>query len=465
VKNWSEVEASIGRLKLDPHRLACGCAVKLDLQRVVYPALRAIRPQLQALGLGLAGREDADIFPRSAELSFRRRIYRFDAQQVVPLAPGAERRAVTVSSVYRPQSAPELARRWLEFYRALLSEGAGLQIGKGHTIEAYTPDDEFVHFDFYRPAGAARPGWQVANNDTIQLIDPTRELGAPEQSEVALSNALNDLFSLGAVEEIQVYPFYAAPSSSLAAQIAENMSNFCLEYGFAYHRQEPISENTLLIGATVFGASSRQLPTFYDRIDQGDLILVHRAFGDLAPINLLVEQLITGDGTANSLGQRRAELQRAVDERIAVMRRPNLAVGRLIQHFSPEMDEPFDEGRHIKVTTDISGPGVDVFRELAERVGRDVVLERLPLADEELVRRASENFLLPNGTAGTNGALALIGASALIERLGAELEALGHWPQIIGQVAGPGGRLVLPPEAKQYIADWPDAYRLIDKSR
>ena len=44
----------------------------------------------------------------------------------------------------------------------------------------------------------------------------------------------------------------------------------------------------------------------------------------------------------------------------------------------------------------------------------------LPLANEALVRESSENFLLPNGTAGTNGALAL------------------------------------PLEAKHYIADWPE---------
>ncbi|HED05043.1 MAG TPA: hypothetical protein ENI60_09900 [Candidatus Fraserbacteria bacterium] len=113
MKEWSEVEASIGRLKLDPHRLACGCAVKLDLQRVVYPALRAIRPELEALGLRLARREDADIFPRSAELSFERCIYRFDAQRVVPLAPGDERRAVDrqlrLSTPERQRAGPALA--------------------------------------------------------------------------------------------------------------------------------------------------------------------------------------------------------------------------------------------------------------------------------------------------------------------------------------------------------------------
>jgi len=56
----------------------------------------------------------------------------------------------------------------------------------------------------------------------------------------------------------------------------------------------------------------------------------------------------------------------------------------------------------------------------------------------------------------------------VIERIAAELERLGHQPQIIGRV-GPakeeGGRLWLPPEAKRYIADWPEAYGLLEEGR
>ena len=445
---------------LNLHKLACGCAVKIDLQRVVYPALRRIRPELERLGVGLAEREDADIFPLTQDFSFERKVFPLDPQAIEPLAPGRAPRAVTVSAVYRAFRPEELAERWLTAYRALLKNGARLYVGKGHTIEAYSPDDEFIHFDLYEPLGPRQKGFRVANNDTIQLIDPARPLEAPEQVEVALCNALNDLFALGAVEDVRVVPFYAAPTRALAEQIAANVKAFAERYGFSLEPQEPVSDSTLLLGATVLGATSRRPPTFYRELREGDLVLVHRPFGDLAPINVLIEALELGPDALADADFSLEEVREAIEERVAVMRRPNLDVGRLIQRFCPEGDEPFDARRHIKATADLSGPGIDVFRELAELAGRDIALERIPLAHPELVRWASRNFLLPNGTAGTNGALAVVAAPEVIERVAAELEDLGHQPQIIGRVGGEGGHLWVPPETRDYIADWPEAYRV-----
>ncbi len=447
---------------LDVRRLACGCAVKIDLQRVVYPALRRIRSELQRLGVHLAEREDADIFPRTPGLSFERKVFSFDEANVEPLGRGRSARAVTVSAVYRAFNPAVLAARWLKIYRALMREGAKLHIGKGHTIEAYSPEDEFVHFDFYEPQGETLPGFHVANNDTIQLIDPTRDLGAPEQTEVALCNALNDLFALGAVEEVTIVPFTAAPSRELAQSLAQNARAFAERHGFRLEPQEPISDRTLLLGATVFGSTSKRTPTFYQELREGDLVLVHRPLGDLAPVNVLIEALELGDEALKDAGFSLEDVKRAVEERVSVMRRPNLDVGRVIQRFCPEPDEPFDERRHLKATGDLSGPGIDIFRELAERANRDVIIEKIPLAHESLVRWASGNFLLPNGTAGTNGAIAVIAAPRVIERVAAELERLGHQPTIIGHMGSPGGRLWLPPEARGYIADWPEAYRVLE---
>lgn len=458
---WQEVETKLAKLNLDPHRLACGCAVKIDLQRVVYPALRAIRPELEKLGLQLAEREDADIVPLSEDFSFERRVNDF-SEKAQPLPPGAHR-AVTVTSAYRVSDPEVLGKRWLALYQALLKDGATLRVGKGHTIEAYSPNDEFVHFDLYQSLGKPCPGWRVVNNDTIQLIDPTRDFGAPEQTEVALCNALNDLFCLGAVEDIRVYPLYAAPGEALAKRIEGNVEAFCNQHGFEHIPQPSISGNTLLIGATVFGASSRQLPTHYDQLRKGDEILVHRPFGDLAPINVLIENMILGNGNLAELNLDRAALQQIVDRRIEVLRRPNLDVGRLIQQFSPEVDEPFEPNRHLKATGDLSGPGIDIFRELAELSGHTVILEKIPLAEEAVVRYASAHYLLPNGTAGTNGAIMAVGSAKVIQNFKAELETLGHNPHVIGRIGEAGDTLTVPPETKDYIPNWPSAYRL-DKS-
>lgn len=461
---WQTVERDLKRWGLDPHRLTCGCAVKVDLQRVVYPALRSIGPRLEALGLRLAGREDADIFPRSERFSFERRVYPFDADDVAPLDKSQTLRAVTVTAAYRPDDPEVLGQSWLAFYEALLAKGAALHVGKGHTIEAYSKEDAFVHFDLYAPQGAPRPGSWVANNDTIQLIDPSRDVAAPEQTEVALCNALNDLFSLGAVEDVRVYPFYAAPHPELAKHIAHNAADFCQQHGFTFVPQPPISNRTLLVGATVFGASSKQLPTFYDELREGDLILVHRPFGDLDAINVLLERLMLQNGQRHASDWSTQDLQRVVDERLAVLRRPNLDVGRLIQRLCPAVDAAFDERQHLKATGDLSGPGIDIFRELAEIASRDVVIERLPLVHEELARYASEHFLLPNSTSGTNGAIALVGSAQVIEHTKAALETLGHAPQIIGHVGGEGGTLYVPAQTQHFISDWPEVYQTTPRS-
>jgi len=63
------------KLGVNPLSLATGCAVKVDLERVVYPALEKLKPKLEARGFRIAPREDADIFPRREDVEVHRRIY------------------------------------------------------------------------------------------------------------------------------------------------------------------------------------------------------------------------------------------------------------------------------------------------------------------------------------------------------------------------------------------------------
>ncbi len=470
MRGWEALQEIFKGTELDPQRLACGCSIKVDLQRVVYPALHAIRPQLEPLGLQIAPRQEADIAPLYGRPEVHRVIASWDEPPVRALDRLRPERAITVTSVYRAGDPRRLAERWLRFYRQLMSDRRrNLLIGKGHTIEAYSPDDEFILFDFFRSSvekiGATNPlllqGYLAANNDTIQLIDPTRSLDDYAQTAVALSNALNDLFALGATENIRIYPLYAAPTPELRRAIEANIKRFCAQHGFELIAQPPLSDKTLLLGATVLGETGHQPPTFYQELQKGDQILVHRPFGDLAPINLYLECLILGDGCWEQLGIDEEEARRVKDESIELMAQPNLAVGQLIQCYCPKLDEPFDPESHIKVTSDLSGPGIDIFRELAERAGVNIQLEAIPLRAPQLVQAASERYLIPNGTAGTNGAIVIIASPKVISRIYGELRALGHQPQIMGAIGGPGqGSLSVPAEARKFIADWPEVYRI-----
>lgn len=477
--SWEEIQQHLTRLGLDPYRLACGCAVKTDLRRVVYPALQRLRPHLARWGISIALREDADIAALYDPPQLQRLMLPFHPPSPLPRrgeacfapteGPGVRgdgpARAITLTSAYRASEPDFLAERWLGVYRQLAEAGLRFVVGKGHTIEADAPEHQFVLFDFLQSAseGSKRRGYLVANNDTIQLIDPTLDPGAFQQTAVALANALNDLFSLGAVNHIQILPVIAAPTEALLRQIQKNIRDFGARYSLTVVEQNPLPIKTLLLGATVVGQTDRQPPVFYDRLQPGDQVLVHRAFGDLAPINLYIEGLVMGDGYLETLGLDSREVRRAKETVVELMAVPNLAVGRLIYQYSPALGEPFDPQRHIKATTDLSGPGIDVFREIAQRAGVNMRLEKIPLICEDLARAATAHYILPNSTAGTNGAVAVIAASKVIERFAADVERLGYQPAIIGSVEGPGeGILSVPPAAREFIADWPEGYRLVE---
>lgn len=473
MKNWQEVKDYLEELGLDPHKLACGCAVKIDLEDIVYPALRNIKSKLERIGIRILDREDADICPRYGKPKIMRGIYSLDELDFSDLKEFEPQRAISLTSIHRPQSPEELENRWLRFYQKLASEGVNITVGKGHTIEAYSKEDEFILFDFFKSdrgfksaKGRKPKGYLIGNNDTIQIIDPTKRLGAKEQVFVALSNALNDLFVLGAVDRIRIFPTFAAPSEEVSNHIEENMKVYSHKYGFELVNEEPLPYKAPLLGATVFGETRKEPPVFYDRLRKGDLILAHRPFGDLAPINLYIGGLMMGNEYLEERGVTLQEVERAKEERIETMACPNLKVGKIINRYSPTCGESFLESEHIKVTGDISGPGIGVLPELAEKGGVDIKLWDLPLKYKKMVKVASNDHLLPNGTTGTNGAIIIIGSRQVIEKVGEELDSLEYNPQVIGEVKGAGsGILTVPRMVMSVVSKWPEekTYKIKEK--
>ena len=59
---WDNV-SKYREMGMDPLRWVAGCAVKVDLNSVVYPTLHNLKPNLKKMGISLGARVDADIFP------------------------------------------------------------------------------------------------------------------------------------------------------------------------------------------------------------------------------------------------------------------------------------------------------------------------------------------------------------------------------------------------------------------
>jgi selenophosphate synthase len=454
------------RLGLNPLALATGCAVKVDLVRVVYPALRDLREELEREGLEIAPREDADIIKGSSAEIFRR-IYsldpseNIDSRDVANIDPDT---ATVVIQIYqRYADKPEMFAKLIEpVYRGVAKASSyikrKIRLGKGHSIVTPFQEDQFALFDFIKTERKDSDVYTAVNNDTIHIIDPTEPPGDPRQVYGALSNSLNDLFVLGVYKNIKIAPVINAPDQDVLEKLYQNMRDFANRYGFKIIDVPRPSRGRLLLGATVVGEIDRRPPMFDDHVKDDMMIIVTRSFGELAPLNIylasIIDQSIINDLEREGIDL--SDLIKAKDHAYTTISTPNISAAKTIYKYLPEINEDPDPENHIMTTTDVTGPGIYVFVELAEKTKSIIELENIPLMFPKFSEFATKYFIMPNATAGTNGAFVIISHRNIAESLIKDLRREGLEPKIIGRilrtkVSEP--RLRAPRDIIRYVAD------------
>ncbi len=461
----AEIEAMVEyykRLGVNPLSLATGCAVKVDLERVVYPAFARVRERLAGMGLEIAPREDADIFPRPrGGVELHRRIYRLgreadvDPGDVARIAP---ERAIVLVQVYqgRAGSPEEFLEAVVPVYEGIARSGVRLRIGKGHSIVTPFPEDEFMLVDYLKPLGGRGEGYTAANNDTIHIVDPTRPPTDYTQTAGALSNTLNDLFVLGAHRDIRIAPVLNAPTGEVLDRLWSNVERYARSVDAEVLEVPQPRRGRLLIGATVIADSRGHPPTFYDKAEPGDLLVATRPFGELAPINVflaaVIDEELVEDLEAEGISIE--EVERAKNEALETIARPNKPAAEAIEERLPTAPERFDRESHVIATTDVTGPGIYVVWELAQQMNAWIDLWEVPLLYPKLSRYAASRYILPNATSGTNGAFIIVASPSVAEDLVGDLRRRGYPARVIGEVKGKGRPQVTAPESlRDYVTD------------
>jgi selenophosphate synthase/acylphosphatase len=433
--------------------LSLGCSVKIDLYNVLYPALALLRDEVKRLNLVIAPREDAAIMPGAgAEM---RRLFlnaenpHIDPEELEKLAPDL---AVVLVQLYmaKAASSDRFAEYAAKLYKALGSSRHRVWLGKAHSIVSTKPGAEFYMVDLFKIERG--PGYLLANNDTIQVIDPMEDFDSPLQVAVAVNNALNDLYVKGAYKEVHIAPVYDAPEP-YHSRVERRMLEYVSSLGKLIKAPQP-QRGYLLLGATAHAHLDKEPPTYYDKIDENFYIIVTRPFGELAYFTVYVA-IHTDEGLHREFEKRVMlvdEFEKEKKRVLELMATPNVEVARVIYDHLPDLGERFDPERHIAATIDVSGPGVFVFKEVAERANVDVELFDIPLLNPKLSLFAAENYIMPDATAGTNGAVALFLHKWLVDEVLSRLEKIPHLkPMVVGRVLGRGeGRLVVP--TLQYIS-------------
>nr|WP_252900573.1 SelD-related putative sulfur metabolism protein [Vulcanisaeta sp. JCM 14467] len=197
--------------------LAIGCSVKVDLYDTLYPALSLISNEMSKLNLEIQHREDVAVLRSDGNYSLNRRIYGVDGSgvsrdELERINPSV---ALLLLQVHQSRAASprEFANSIISLYRRLGSSSVRVRIGKGHSIVSTREKAEFALVDFISTKVGNE--YLLANNDTIQIIDPTEDPGSYRQVATAVSNALNDLFIKGVYKDVTIYPVYDAPIDGL----------------------------------------------------------------------------------------------------------------------------------------------------------------------------------------------------------------------------------------------------------
>ncbi len=442
-------------LGVNPTALATGCSVKVDLVSVLYPAISSLRGKLEKMKI--SPRRDAYVFPTAEQQEIERRIYGLDLTEadVEDLKRLRPSRAVVLSQVGQElaSSAEKFGQVVGGVYSKVAEGSPGIEIGKGHSIVTTEQRAQFFLFDYVKQEGQSTPELTVANNDTIQVIDPTEEPGDFRQSAVALANSLNDLYTLGAWRELEIYPVVDAPTDELRKKILDNYNSFSGEVGGKVLQVPQPSTGTLLMGATVLVRSRRRPPFFFDEVSEGMEVLLTRPMGDLAPINVYMVSMMDPDliTELNGIGFTIDQVAQVKEEVLSTISKPNLPSAKAIEQFLPSLEEDFDPERHIAVTTDVSGPGIYVIRELAELSNARISLWDVPLTSPELSEFATRNFIIPNGTSGTNGSLVIIASPKVLDQLEGKLSDQ-YSPRRIGKVIGKGEpKVEAPSKLARYV--------------
>ncbi|MEW9491842.1 MAG: SelD-related putative sulfur metabolism protein [Candidatus Aramenus sulfurataquae] len=431
VKRFNENLTRYKRLGLNPLSMATGCVVKVDLIDTVYPALEMVRERLLENNIIVLPREDADIFVSREREEVKRLIDggNFDADRAVSLIQVNQETA----------SSPQKFSDFLFKVCTSVKTRRKLTVGKGHSIVTTIPTAEVAVLDMFKLDGKKLNSYTLANNDTIQIVDPLEDPGSQMQVDVAVSNSLNDLFTKGAFEDIKIIPVYDGPDE-LKEELKRNFENFASRYDLQLIEEVQPRKGGLMIGATVIAKSDHELPTYYNQVQEGDVIITSRRIGELTPINLYLWALAVPEvlEEMEKRGIKLSRVEKVKREVISLMRVPNLGPAKVIYNHLPEFGKAFSQEDHIKMTTDVTGPGIFVVKEFAEKAKVDVHLEEIPVFDEDIAEFATENFIIPNSTAGTNGAILVFCSKKIADQVMDELREVGGEPMIIGKVTGKG---------------------------
>ena len=406
----------------------CGCGVKLDLLDVVYPALKKLDHPKHLLYS--KNRNDASIylgkFRELNRLSFNHHNLKQERNCFQKLIEEKNPHSIielfSTKDIYTKnptqcvnnfdQYTKSKFKLFDDLVEKSLNKGCVLEYGKGHSISGR---QNLTVFDFISYAKDDQ-SYTVVNNDTIITADGLLNHKSLISVFTALNNSLNDLFIYGATKNISIYPVYDGNLQE-QQQIEKHINTYKKLYSqmgveINILQTPPLNMNSKIIGSTSIGHTTKQIP-FISQLKEGHEIWLTRDLGDLSLLNYFKKLLIKGEKIPEDLKQLRIKVFRD-------FMTPNFELAKTISDYLPDIHKDFNEDQHIFVSTDASGPGLQVLEDACNLSGKSIKIENL-----NYLYKDSLNNNRRNHTSSTNGPIILVGHPKVMKELVIKLKDNG----------------------------------------
>ena len=295
---------------------------------------------------------------------------------------------------------------------------------------------EFAVLDFIETRRGNKIGYILANNFIMQVTD----ILCPPESEIhcqiTVAGVIENLSLLGCKDEFRIFPVYDAPNEEILDSIRQNFDSFTLSNNIYMEDYSSLKVGNLFFGATETAITHKEIPTRYNEVEEEMNIIITDKFGSLVPLTIYLLTKINEENITNfeKQGISFQQLENEKEEIFNNLRHPRFELGKVINKYCPEFEGTFDKTSHIVAVFPILTQGILAIKRLADYLGSEIILDRIPIKNKVMSTYAVEEYLLQHSTSSFNGCHAIIASKECSDSIIQDLKKIHLQPEIIGKI-------------------------------
>lgn len=445
---WETIE-EYRKMGFDPLRWVSSCSTEVD-PLVVREALVEVKRSTVKI---IPSWFDAYHHIEGKEPELTRRVY--DIAGPVIDKEVAVKRALALFRIHSatgesPKALAETLHNFLSVFRAKVA------VSSAQIALTEHQDAQFALFDYIALHRGNKDGHMPALTAFTQVTDITEAPEAEIHVKITLAEAVERLNLLGCGNPslYKFYPIYDAPTEEMLDRIRVHLDAATARHNLPMEDYSSLKKGKLFYGTSAVAITSKELPTYYDQVEEGMGVMITNKFGGLAALSLHAMTLMepANADKFEKAGVSVSSIIAAREEALKSLSEPHFALGKVIAKYCPEFGSPFDKQSHIAAVYPVGARGVFALGSLAELTNARIVMNNIPVRDEETAKLATREFAVENATASQNGCHVIVATKDVLNLVAHDLSQYRFAPEFIGLVGKKGLPSVDANGLEQFVA-------------